>query len=519
MSFFDTTPTGRILSRFSKDIFTVDQEIADMVDIFLFIVIQLAVVIVTIVFVTPFFAIALPFLMFMYFWAMNYYRQVAREIKRLDSVSRSPVFAQFSETLGGLSTIRAFGMSQKFREQFDTILDNNTQTVYANKVAERWLSCRLEGIAACVVGFSAIFATHVVVSNGASIGNSNNFASLAGISLSYAVTATGMMQFVVRAFSNVEAAMNSVERIAYYTESIPHEAAHTSAELDKQKLLPPSSTAQLAVAAAGGKVIHPEAEWPQKGAISFKNLKMRYRPETPLVLKGVNVSISAGERVGIVGRTGSGKSSLLLLLMRLVEPFLPEEEMENYEAPLVIDEFDCLRMGLLDLRSKIGIIPQSPVLFSGTIRSNMDPFNNYTDDQVWEALSKCRMKDAVDAMTDGLQSKVAEYGENLSQGQRQLLCLGRALLKHCHILLLDEATSSVDFETDKAIQTTIREAFQGCTVLTIAHRVNTIMDSDKILVMDDGHVAEFDSPEELLKNEKSMFSDIVSHSNGDEIEE
>jgi ABC-type multidrug transport system fused ATPase/permease subunit len=233
-----------------------------------------------------------------------------------------------------------------------------------------WLACRLEGVASLVVGLSAIFATHVVISNGASIGDSNNFASLAGISLSYAVTATGMMQFVVRAFASVEAAMNSVERITYYTESIPHEAAHTSTELEKEVSLPANNPSRRAVAAVGGKVIHPDAEWPQKGSITLSNLKMRYRPETPLVLKGVNVKIGAGERVGIVGRTGSGKSSMLLILMRLVEPFL-EEDMGKYEAPLVIDELDCMRMGLFDLRSKIGIIPQSPVLFSGSIRSNM----------------------------------------------------------------------------------------------------------------------------------------------------
>jgi ABC-type multidrug transport system fused ATPase/permease subunit len=298
MSFFDVTPTGRILSRFSKDIFTVDQELADIVDIFIYIVIQLCVVLITIIFVTPFFAIALPFLMILYFWAMNYYRQVARELKRLDSVSRSPVFAQFSETLGGLSTIRAFGRSNDFRQQFESILDANTQTVYANKVAERWLACRLEGVASLVVGFSAIFATHVVVSNGASIGDSNNFASLAGISLSYAVTATGMMQFVVRAFASVEAAMNSVERIAYYTEEIPHEAAHTSDELEKEKPSASKNAAQRAIAAAGGKAIHPDPQWPQKGAITLTNLKMRYRPETPLVLKGVDVKIGAGERIG-----------------------------------------------------------------------------------------------------------------------------------------------------------------------------------------------------------------------------
>lgn len=325
MSFFDVTPTGRILSRFSKDIFTVDQELADMVDIFIYIVIQLCVVLITIIFVTPFFAIALPFLMALYFWAMNYYRQVAREIKRLDSVSRSPVFAQFSETLGGLSTIRAYQRSQDFRQHFETILDANTQTVYANKVAERWLACRLEGVAALVVGFSAIFATHVVVSNGASIGNSNNFASLAGISLSYAVTATGMMQFVVRAFAQVEAAMNSVERIAYYTESIPHEAAHTSDDLEKEKSLPASNSALRAVAAAGGKTIHPDPSWPQKGAITLTNLKMRYRPETPLVLKGVDVKIGAGERIG----------ELTLLVASVINHHVVYEETHCYPCLII----------------------------------------------------------------------------------------------------------------------------------------------------------------------------------------
>lgn len=264
------------------------------------------------------------------------------------------------------------GKSQEFRKQFEAILDNNTQTVYANKVADRWLAVRLESIAACVVGLAAIFSTQVVVSNGATVGNSANFASVAGISLSYAVTATGMMQFVVRAFAQVEAAMNSVERIVYYTEEIPQEAATTSTELEAEKSLPTTNPSRKAVAAAGGIVVHPGEEWPQKGSITLTNLKMRYRPETPLVLKGLNVTIGAGERVGIVGRTGSGKSSMLLILMRLVEPFLSEEDLEKkYDAPLVIDDLDCMRMGLFDLRSKIGIIPQSPVLFSGTIRSNM----------------------------------------------------------------------------------------------------------------------------------------------------
>jgi len=321
------------------------------------------------------------------------------------------------------------------------------------------------------------------------------------------------MQYVVRCFAQVESAMNSVERVVHYTDNIPQEAAMTSNELENEKPSTPKKTSQIAVAAVG-TALHPTKEWPEQGALTLKNLEMRYRSETPLVLKGLNVTIRTGERIGVVGRTGSGKSSMLLVLTRIVEPYLTEDiPGKKYEAPLTIDGVDVLRIGLFDLRSKMGIIPQSPVLFSGTIRSNLDPFDDYSDEDIWIVLEKCRMKDAVDKMTDGLQSRVAEYGENLSQGQRQLLCLGRALLKKCRILLLDEATSSVDFETDRAIQTTIRQAFKDCTIITIAHRVNTIMDSTKILVMDNGTVGEFDSPEELLKDKSSLFSQIVSHSN------
>jgi ABC-type multidrug transport system fused ATPase/permease subunit len=238
---------------------------------------------------------------------------------------------------------------------------------------------------------------------------------------------------------------------------------------------------------------------------------MRYRSGTPVVLKGLSVFIGGGERIGVVGRTGSGKSSLLLSLLRIVEPELTVEDASLYRSPIVIDGADVLRMGLDELRSKLGIIPQNPVLFSGTIRMNMDPFNEYSDEEIWSALERCGMKSQVENMAGELTALVAEYGENLSQGQRQLLCLGRALLKQCRILLLDEATSSVDFETDREIQRTLRDSFAGSTVLTIAHRINTIMDSDKILVMKDGVASEFAAPQELLSDEDSLFSEIVRH--------
>mmetsp|Transcript_87336 Transcript_87336/g.251859 ORF Transcript_87336/g.251859 Transcript_87336/m.251859 type:complete len:344 (-) Transcript_87336:204-1235(-) len=336
---------------------------------------------------------------------------------------------------------------------------------------------------------------------------------MAGLSLTFAISMTGLLQWCVRSFAQLEAAMNSSERIVYYTEEIPQEAAWTSDELERDasgsdpNASPP---AIFAVLASGGKAAKYDASWPTNGEITLNNLRMRYRPDTPLVLKGLTVSISGGERIGVVGRTGSGKSSLLLTLLRLVEPDLDKQD-EKYEPPISLDGVDTLRVGLRELRSKIGIIPQNPVLFSGTIRSNMDPFGQFSDDQIWNALEQCGLKVSVEGMPGGLGATVTEYGSNLSAGMRQMLVMGRALLKQCRILLLDEATSSVDFETDKEIQRTLREAFKGTTVLTIAHRINTIMDSDKILVMKDGVVAEYAPPQELLKDESSIFSEIVRH--------
>lgn len=248
--------------------------------------------------------------------------------------TRSPVYSLFSETLGGLPTIRAYGKSGEFNSSFDSLLDSNTQTVYCNKVADRWLACRLEGIGAAIAGLAAVFATQVVVNNGVTVGDTSSYASLAGISLSFAVTATGMMQYVVRTFAQVEAAMNSVERVVHYSENIPQEAAMTSDELEGQK------------SPKAGKALHTTNEWPENGAMTLRNLEMRYRPETPLVLKGLTVSIGAGERIGVVGRTGSGKSSMLLVLMRIVEPYIPEDlQGEKYDAPIVIDGVDVMRIG------------------------------------------------------------------------------------------------------------------------------------------------------------------------------
>jgi ABC-type multidrug transport system fused ATPase/permease subunit len=410
-----------------------------------------------------------------------------------------------------LETIRAYGESARFKEDFDNRIDASTRASYNTKSAERWLSVRLEMIGSSIAGLAAFFACHVVVSGSDNL----NFASLAGLSLTFAISVTSLLNFCVRSFANLEAAMNAVERVIYYTENIPQEAPRTFEELEDKardaKDPSPSNPSVYAVIAMGGKAETVSSDWPTRGEITLNNLKMKYRPDTPLVLKGLSVTIKAGERVGVVGRTGSGKSSLLLALLRLVEPMLEANDGEEYEAPITVDGVDVLRVGLRDLRSRIGIIPQNPVLFAGTIRSNIDPFNKFSNDQIWKALEQSGLKDSVVNMPGQLDATVAEYGQNLSSGMRQMLVLGRALLRQCRILLLDEATSSVDYETDREIQRTLREAFVGCTVLTIAHRINTITDSDKILVMKDGVAAEFATPKELLSDQNSLFSEIVRH--------
>jgi len=551
-SFFDTTPIGRILARFSADMYTIDMELSNTMDFVLFCFTQIIVTMGVIVYASPWFGVAIIPLLYLYIMYMNYFRSVSRETKRLESLSRSPIYAQFSETLGGLTTIRAYDQSERFMNEFGGKIDRNTRATYSNKAADRWLSTRLETIGATIAGLAAVLATYTATTK-----PGTGFASIAGLSISYAIGITSLLNFGVRTFAQMEAAMNSTERVLYYSEEIPQEAPFSSDELlnkvatvvsnrkgrieatydnNTTNTVVPST---FAVIEYKGKTSIASKCWPENGSITLNNLKMRYRPDTPLVLKGLNVSIEGGERIGIVGRTGSGKSSLFLCLLRLVEPDVAdmmikrdkdtkqqsvdeddEEEEQlpgsSYVAPVSIDGVDTLRLGLKELRSKITIIPQNPVLFSGTIRSNIDPFDDYADAEVWQALDGCGMKIKIESMSGLLQAEVAEYGENLSAGMRQLLVLGRALLKQCKILLLDEATSSVDFETDREIQRTIRESFKGCTVLTIAHRINTILDSDKILVMKDGLVHEFAPPKELLNDKDSTFSTIVSHAEAEQ---
>jgi ABC-type multidrug transport system fused ATPase/permease subunit len=494
MGFFDVTPIGRIISRFSKDLHTMDEELGSYFDFFIWCSLYVVATFVVITVATPWFGLFIIPLLAIYISTVNYFRPVNREAKRLESIARSPVYAHFSETLGGLSTIRAFGDSDRFITTNLHLVDESVRGFYIMKTSDRWLSVRLEILGA----FIALIASSLAVVQSATTleGFSKSFASIAGLSISFAVGVTGLLNWTVRSFAQMEAGMNCAERILHYSENIPQE-----------RLRGDETTTQVSEVHKFRK----EA-WPKDGAIVINNLSMRYRKGTDLVLRNVSFSVESGQRIGVVGRTGAGKSSLMLALLRLVEP---ESAEDSGSGPITWDGMDTTRVPVKVLRKRIGIIPQTPTLFSGTIRSNLDPFSDHNDSALWSALERCELRQAVEAMDGGLDAKVAEYGENMSQGQRQLLCLGRALLKDCHLLLLDEATSSIDRETDALVQKTIANSFEGCTILTIAHRVETVIENDKILVLDAGKVVEFDTPFALLKPRgddhahESAFAKIV----------
>jgi len=330
----------------------------------------------------------------------------------------------------------------------------------------RWLGLRLEWIASLVVLFSSIFAILSMKSLGP---------GLIGLLVTTTLSFSGSLAWVVRQYTDLEVQMNAVERILHYCRTTPQE----------------STPADYPV---------PPATWPEAGAVEIRDLVIRYRDDLDPVLRGISCSIKAGEKIGIVGRTGAGKSTLTTAIFRMVEAA---------SGSILIDGFDIAHVGLGVLRSRISIIPQDPVLFSGSIRMNMDPFLKHSDEELWEALQQVHLKDHVSSIPNQLDYHVEENGEGFSVGQRQLLCLGRALLRKTKILVMDEATASLDFNTDTLIKATVRECFAEKTLITIAHRLDTILDSDRVMVFDAGKIVEFDSPSALLSNPTSRFALLV----------
>lgn len=454
-AFYDTTPIGRIINRFSKDIYVIDEVIPHTILMFLATFFTSISTMIVIVSSTPLFAVVIIPLAFIYFFVQRFYVATSRQLKRLESVSRSPVYSHFSETITGASIIRAYGRQGSFVQLSDSKVDANQKSYYPGIVSNRWLGIRVEFVGNCVVLFAALFAV---------IGRENLSPGLVGLSVSYALQVTMSLNWMVRMTSDLETNIVAVERVKEYSET------ETEAPWNIEDKKPPE-------------------DWPSRGEVEFSNYSVRYRPGLDLVLKNLSMSVKGGEKVGIVGRTGAGKSSMTLCLFRILEAA---------EGIINIDGVNISEIGLHNLRSMLTIIPQDPVLFSGTLRMNLDPFDKYSEDELWKALELSNLKKFVSSQTEKLDYECSEGGENLSVGQRQLVCLARALLRKTRILVLDEATAAIDLETDDLIQMTIRTQFEDCTVLTIAHRLNTIMDYTRVLVLDKGKIAEFDTPTGLI---------------------
>ncbi|CAD5115099.1 DgyrCDS4110 [Dimorphilus gyrociliatus] len=471
MSFFDTTPIGRILNRFSRDIETIDNILPGIIRSWMNTMFTVISTVIVISYSTPIFlSVVLP-LGLLYYFIQRFYIPTSRQLKRIESTTRSPIYVHFSETITGASTIRAYGVQSSFIKENDDKVDHNLKFYFSSIASNRWLGYRLEFVGACIVFSAALFAV---------IGKKDHIAGgIVGLSISYALQITQSLNWMVRMNSDIETNIVSVERVKEYSET-PAEAEWN---IDRTR---------------------PPREWPQSGRVSFDNYSVRYRPGLDLVLRGISCQINGGEKIGIVGRTGAGKSSLTLCLFRILEAA---------GGKIVIDDVEVDSLGLHQLRSRLTILPQDPVLFSGSLRMNLDPFSKYTDEQVWHALEHAHLKDFVNGLALGLDYECGEGGQNLSVGQRQLVCLARSLLRKTKILVLDEATAAVDLETDELIQKTIRSEFASCTILTIAHRLNTIMDYDKVVVMDKGQIIEFNSPNSLLKNKNSVFYSMAKDAN------
>ncbi|KAI8065794.1 P-loop containing nucleoside triphosphate hydrolase protein [Gongronella butleri] len=482
MRFFDRTPVGRILNRFSNDIETIDTEIPAAFVHFLGQLLDVGSIILVATWVIPLFALPMIGVAVMAVAIGIAFVYTARELRRMESVSKSPVLSHFSETVLGVSTIRAFGATRRFFKEMVERTDNNARPVAQLYMIDRWISMKFGFVGTAISMISAA----IVLLNLHHVD-----ASQAGFFLSFIFLFTDECFYTIQRYTAMEISFNAVERVAEYV-SIEQEP-------DNSSVIPPP-------------------EWPTHGAIEIEDLKVRYDSDLDLVLKGVSANIKGGESIGIVGKTGCGKSTLTLALFR----FLQFDE----GSKISIDGIDISKVPLHDLRSRINIVPQDPNLFSGNLRSNMDPFNEFTDDQIFEAFERVHLirtpTTSAAASTsnsraasidqpvnqnvfENLDSPVTESGKNLSQGQRQLLCLARALLKRSKVVVMDEATSSVDFETDKAIQNTIQSALSESTVLCVAHRLHSVITYDRILVIDAGKVVEFASPWDLINDAQSVF--------------
>ncbi|XP_043692538.1 ABC transporter C family member 3-like isoform X3 [Telopea speciosissima] len=465
MSFFDSTPSGRILNRASMDQSALDTSIPNQIEEFLMSLIAfLGTTIIMSQVAWQMLILFIP-MSVICIWYQQYYISAARELTRLCGVCQAPIIQHFAESILGSTTIRCFGQEERFIDTNLSLVDVYSRPKFHFSGAMEWLCFRMDMLASITYAVFLVFLISVpkgVLSPG-----------VAGLAVTYGLGFS--MYGVIWDLTMIENKIISIGRILQYT-NIPSE--------------PPLLIEEN----------RPSHEWPSQGKVDIVDLQVRYAPHLPLVLRGLTCTFPGGRKIGIVGRTGSGKSTLVQTLFRMLEPEVGQ---------ILIDGINISKTGLHDLRSRLSIIPQDPTMFEGTLRSNLDPLEEYTDEQIWEALNKCQLSDEVRKKEGKLDFVVAENGENWSMGQRQLVCLGRVLLKRSKVLVLDEATASMDTTTDYLIQQTLNQEFSGCTIITIAHRITSILDMDLVLLLDNGLVLEYDSPAKLLEIKTSLFAKLV----------
>lgn len=487
MAYLDTTPIGRILNRFTKDTDSLDNELTESLRLFMTQFANIIGVCVLCIVYLPWFAIAIPFLFVIFVLIANHYQASGREVKRLEAVQRSFVYNNFNEVLGGMDTIKAYRSQERFLAKTDFLINKMNEAGYLVVALQRWVGIFLDMVAIVF----ALIITLLCVTRQFHISPSST-----GVLLTYVLQLPGLLNTILRAFTQTENDMNSAERLIAYATELPLEADYKVPEMS------------------------PPEDWPTKGEIVFEDVSFAYRPGLPVVLKDLSMQVGNGEKIGICGRTGAGKSTIMSALYRINE---------LADGKITIDGVDISKIGLYDLRRKLSIIPQDPVLFRGTIRKNLDPFQESSDDKLWEALvnggiiTAAELEEVQKQKPEEsgslsslhkfhLDQQVEEEGSNFSLGERQLLALTRALVRHSRILILDEATSSVDYETDNKIQSRISEAFGDCTILCIAHRLKTILSYDRILVLEKGEVEEIDTPINLFNKTDGIFRQMCDRS-------
>ncbi len=508
-AFFDTTPLGRILQRFAADMDIVDVALPTVLQNFMSLMLQCLLSLVLIAVIFPYFLIALVLVIAAFVTVARYFRRTVRQLKRIENVTRSPVFSTMSATIHGLSTIRAHGETGRYLRFFEERIDRNSAAYFNWYAANRWVGIRLDS---CVIAVSfSIAVLSVVAARAGTIAPSR-----AALALTYSLQMGGILQYSTRLMMESESLFTSVERLTQYSSQIAQEKPvlkkHLSIVVHSPNNQPPGGSSQGEGTLPEEAVLPPgtlddefnreqpwhprhwdaaltRRAWPELGAVSFRGVGARYREELPLVLQDVSFDVAPGWKVGIVGRTGSGKSSLGLTLFRLLE---------LSSGSIRIDDVDISAVNVHQLRAGLSVIPQDPFMMIGSIRYNLSPFGQHSDEEVWRALERSGLLEYVSGLPGQLDFAITEGGGNISQGQRQLFCLARALLRRSRVVLLDEATSSVDKATDDIIQRSVREHLSGSTLLIVAHRLDTIAGADRILCMEGGRVVAYAHPAQLL---------------------